>query len=95
LAIGLNVDALAGAASGMFNPETFSLDNGMQVVVIENHRAPVVSHWVWYKVGTADSPPGKSGLPHFLEHLMFKGTEVIAPGDFSKMWLATAATTTP
>jgi zinc protease len=85
LAIGLNVDALAGAASGMFNPETFSLDNGMQVVVIENHRAPVVSHWVWYKVGTADSPPGKSGLPHFLEHLMFKGTEAIAPGDFSKI----------
>ncbi len=85
VALGLNVDALAASATGMFNPDSFSLDNGMQVVVIENHRAPVVSHWVWYKVGTADSPIGKSGLPHFLEHLMFKGTEEIAPGDFSKI----------
>ena len=57
----------------------------MQVVVVENHRAPVVAHWVWYKVGTADSPPGKSGLPHFLEHLMFKGTGEIPPGEFSKI----------
>ena len=78
---------LAGPASaeGVFDPTTFTLDNGMQVVVVENHRAPVVAHWVWYKVGTADSPYGKSGLPHFLEHLMFKGTDVIPPGDFSKI----------
>jgi zinc protease len=68
----------------MFDPETFELDNGMQVVVVTNRRAPVVSHWVWYKVGTADSPPGKSGLPHFLEHLMFKGTEDLEPGEFSR-----------
>ena len=61
------------------------LDNGMQVVVVANHRAPVVAHWVWYKVGTADSPPGKSGLPHFLEHLMFKGSGTIPPGEFSKI----------
>ena len=72
-------------ASGVFHPETFMLDNGMEVVVVENHRAPVVAHWVWYKVGTADSPPGKSGLPHFLEHLMFKGTGEIPPGEFSKI----------
>ncbi|HRY23560.1 MAG: pitrilysin family protein [Geminicoccaceae bacterium] len=85
MATGLNLAAEAGAPMGMFHPQTFTLDNGMQVVVIENHRAPVVSHWVWYKVGTADSPPGKSGLPHFLEHLMFKGTEAIAPGEFSKI----------
>ena len=85
LAIGLNLNPGAAAATGMFNPDTFTLDNGMQVVVIENHRAPVVSHWVWYRVGTADSPPGKSGLAHFLEHLMFKGTEAIPPGDFSKI----------
>ncbi len=85
MTIGLNVDAIAASGSGMFHPDTFMLDNGMQVVVIENHRAPVVSHWVWYKVGTADSPIGKSGLPHFVEHLMFKGTETIAPGDFSKI----------
>ena len=73
------------AAAGVFHPETFMLDNGMQVVVVANHRAPVVAHWVWYKVGTADSPPGKSGLPHFLEHLMFKGTGAIPPGEFSKI----------
>lgn len=74
-----------GASASVFNPETFTLDNGMEVVVIPNHRAPVVSHWVWYRVGTADSPLGSSGLPHFLEHLMFKGTETIAPGEFSKI----------
>jgi zinc protease len=85
VAIGLNLEAVAASATGMFHPDSFTLDNGMQVVVIENHRAPVVSHWVWYKVGTADSPPGKSGLPHFLEHLMFKGTETIPPGEFSKI----------
>ena len=71
-------------ADGVFHPETFSLDNGMEVVVVANRRAHVVSHWVWYRVGTADSPPGLSGLPHFLEHLMFKGTANIPPGEFSK-----------
>jgi zinc protease len=82
----LGLDLAAGApASGVYHPETFMLDNGMQVVVIPNRRAPVVAHWVWYKVGTADSPPGKSGLPHFLEHLMFKGSGAIPPGEFSKI----------
>ncbi len=73
------------AGSGFFHPTTFILDNGMEVVLVENHRAPVVSHWVWYRVGAADSPPGKSGLAHYLEHLMFKGTERIPPGMFSKI----------
>jgi zinc protease len=73
------------AAAAVFNPETFTLDNGMQVVVVTNRRAPVVSHHVWYKVGSADSPLGKSGLPHFLEHLMFKGTRTLAPGEFSRI----------
>lgn len=72
-------------ADGVFHPETCQLDNGLDVVLVQNHRAPVVSHWLWYRVGTADSPPGKSGLPHFLEHLMFKGTERIPPGQFSKI----------
>ncbi|MFO1069196.1 MAG: pitrilysin family protein [Geminicoccaceae bacterium] len=70
---------------GLFHPATFTLANGMECVVVSNHRAPVVAHMVWYRVGTADSPPGKSGLPHFLEHLMFKGTASIAPGEFSKV----------
>jgi zinc protease len=74
-----------GGREGVFHPETFELDNGLQVVVVSNHRAPVVAHWMWYRVGTADSPVGKSGLPHFLEHLMFKGTGSIPPGEFSKI----------
>ena len=77
---------LAGAAQAqVFDPTTFVLDNGMEVVVIENHRAPVVSHMVWYKAGAADEPAGKSGIAHYLEHLMFKGTETRAPGEFSRI----------
>ena len=70
--------------AGVFDPQTFTLDNGMQVVVIPNHRAPVVSHMVWYRAGAADEPPGKSGVAHFLEHLMFKGTEAVPAGEFAK-----------
>nr|WP_245306337.1 pitrilysin family protein [Roseovarius aestuariivivens] len=62
---------------------TFTLDNGMDVVVIEDHRAPVVSHMVWYRAGSADEKPGVSGVAHFLEHLLFKGTEKMEPGEFS------------
>lgn len=61
----------------------FQLDNGMDVVVIEDHRAPVVVHMVWYRVGSADEPPGKSGIAHFLEHLMFKATDELASGELS------------
>ena len=63
----------------------FRLDNGMQVVVIPDTRAPVVTHMVWYKVGAADEPAGASGIAHFLEHLMFKSTEKIPIGEFSKI----------
>ncbi|MCK6449486.1 MAG: insulinase family protein [Alphaproteobacteria bacterium] len=81
---------LAGLAAGpaaakVFEPETFMLANGMQVVVASNHRVPVVTHMVWYKVGSADEVPGKSGIAHFLEHLMFKGTKSVPPGEFSKI----------
>ncbi|MBM7068506.1 pitrilysin family protein [Actibacterium sp. 188UL27-1] len=62
---------------------TFSLENGMDVVVIADDRAPVVVHMVWYRVGAADEAPGQSGIAHFLEHLLFKGTESLAPGEFS------------
>ncbi len=61
------------------------LDNGLEVVVVPDRRAPVVTHMVWYRVGGADEPKGKSGIAHFLEHLMFKGTEKIPPGEFSKI----------
>jgi len=70
--------ASAGAAAG------FTLANGLQVVVIPDHRTPVVTHMIWYRVGAADEPPGKSGIAHFLEHLMFKGTTRNPAGRFSK-----------
>jgi zinc protease len=62
------------------NAVEFALGNGMQVVVIPDHRAPVVTHMVWYRVGAADETSGQSGIAHFLEHLMFKGTAA-HPGD--------------
>lgn len=64
---------------------SFSLDNGMEVVVIEDHRVPAVTHMVWYRAGSADEPPGDSGIAHFLEHLLFKGTDTLAPGEFSEV----------
>jgi len=68
----------------IFNAEEFMLENGMRVVVIPNHRIPVVMHMVWYAVGAADEPHGQSGVAHFLEHLMFKGSEGLASGEFSR-----------
>ena len=63
----------------------FTLENGMEAVVIEDHRAPVVVQMVWYRAGSADEARGKSGIAHYLEHLMFKGTDDLAPGEFSKI----------
>jgi zinc protease len=68
------------ASAGLFDAHMFQLSNGMQVVFIPDHRAPVVTHMLWYRVGSADETPGKSGLAHFFEHLMFKGT-TNRPGD--------------
>src|SRR5215470_9466806 len=65
-------------------PASFTLGNGLQVVVIPDHRTPVVTQMIWYKVGSADETPGKSGLAHFLEHLMFKGTAKHSVGEFSQ-----------
>lgn len=84
------------ALSAMFGPasigraappepvSSFTLDNGLQVVVIPDRRTPVVTQMIWYKVGSADETPGQSGLAHFLEHLMFKGTARHPAGEFSK-----------
>jgi zinc protease len=65
--------------------KTFTLKNGLQVVVIPDHRAPVVTHMVWYKVGAADEPKGQAGIAHFLEHLLFKGTPKHPAGEFSRI----------
>jgi zinc protease len=66
-------------------PSHFTLANGLEVVVIPDHRTPVVTHMIWYKAGAADEPPGKSGIAHFLEHLMFKGTARNPAGKFSQI----------
>src|SRR6202049_3606905 len=66
--------ALAQTKVSSAPPGSFTLGNGLQVVVVPDHRTPVVTHMTWYKVGSADETPGKSGLAHFLEHLMFKGS---------------------
>lgn len=64
---------------------TYTLDNGMDVVVIEDHRAPAVVHMMWYRVGSADEPVGASGVAHYLEHLLFKATETMESGEFSRV----------
>ncbi len=77
--------SMPAAQALKLNVHRKTLANGMEVVVIPDHRAPVVTHMVWYRVGAADEPSGKTGLAHFFEHLMFKGTEKIAPGMFSRI----------
>ena len=79
-AIAMMVSAFAAHAEEV---TTYTLDNGMEVVVIEDTRAPVVVHMLWYKVGSADEPVGASGVAHFLEHLLFKATDVLESGEFS------------
>jgi len=79
-ALGFALTALGAQANTVTHG---TLDNGMDVVVIEDRRAPVVVHMVWYRVGAADEPQMKSGIAHFLEHLMFKGTDDLDPGEFS------------
>ena len=82
--VALIAGANAPRAAAAPNVTTFKLANGLEVVVIPDRRTPVVTHMLWYKVGAADEPPGKSGIAHFLEHLLFKGTEKNPAGKFSK-----------
>lgn len=74
--------APAAAQTGV-HMESFTLKNGLEVIVIPNHRIPAVSHMIWYRVGAADDPPGKSGLAHFVEHMMFQGSPGLKPGEFA------------
>ncbi|MGI6851078.1 M16 family metallopeptidase [Mesorhizobium sp. 1B3] len=80
--VGLVPAAQAETARATPSVTDFKLDNGLEVVVIPDHRAPIVTQMVWYKVGSADEPAGKSGIAHFFEHLMFKGTKKHAAGEF-------------
>jgi len=76
---------LSSAATAQHAVSTKTLENGLEVVVIEDHRAPVAVHMVWYRAGSADEPRGTSGIAHYLEHLLFKGTDTLAPGEFSRI----------
>ncbi len=76
-------NAFAFSQSSGLSVSEYTLDNGTRVVVIPDRRAPVVTHMIWYKVGSADDPVGKSGIAHFLEHLLFKGTKTVPQGVFS------------
>ena len=81
----MSVAAVAAEKAPSDRVSEFTLANGLQVVVVPDHRAPVVTQMVWYKAGATDEPPGSSGIAHFLEHLMFKGTDRIPTGQFSKI----------
>lgn len=71
------------AQAAVFNPVTATLANGLQIIIVPNHLAPVVHQMVWYKVGSSDEVLGKTGLAHYLEHLMFRGTKLVPDGAFS------------
>ena len=70
------------AAAGLFGAQEFWLDNGLQVIVVENHRVPIIKHMLWYKSGATDEALGKGGSAHLLEHLMFRGTKEVKAQEF-------------
>ncbi|GAA5098425.1 M16 family metallopeptidase [Wohlfahrtiimonas larvae] len=79
----LATTAIAGQDMTTNNTHEFTLDNGLKLIVREDHRAPVAVTMVWYKVGSVDEPRGKGGLSHMLEHMMFKGTPTLKPNEHS------------
>ncbi len=87
--VALSAAAAASAAAqgeaAAVKASRYTLTNGLTLVVIPDHRAPVVTHMVWYRVGGADDPPGLSGAAHFFEHLMFRGTKEVPNGELSKI----------
>ena len=85
LILSLTLSLSTSTRTGVFDPAHFTLENGLEVVVVSDHRAPVVTQMVWYRVGAADEGLGKSGIAHFLEHLMFKGTDKLGPGEASRI----------
>lgn len=76
----------AGAANAaIFKAEEFTLDNGLRVVVVENHKAPLVKHMLWYQVGAVDEFHGRGGSAHLLEHLLFRGTKKVSGDEFNRI----------
>jgi zinc protease len=84
VALAVGLIAHTGHAAPAPKVSYYKLENGLELVVIPDRRTPVVTHMVWYKVGSADEPPGRSGIAHFLEHLLFKGTKKNPAGSFSQ-----------
>ncbi|MBM3546168.1 MAG: insulinase family protein [Alphaproteobacteria bacterium] len=86
LLLALAVLGFANSVSAqVYRPETFTLANGLEVVVVDNPRVPAVAVMLWYRIGSADEPLGKGGIAHFLEHLMFKGTPATGPGEYARV----------
>ena len=73
----------AEAAPGAGTPFETTLSNGLKIIVKEDHRAPTIAHMVWYRAGSIDEVNGTTGVAHLLEHMMFKGTKTVPPGEFS------------
>lgn len=84
-AIAVLAAGAVGPAAGQQDPKVFqfALQNGMQVIVVPDHRAPIVTQMLWYRVGAVDDPPGVSGLAHFFEHMMFRGTAKVPGNQFA------------
>ena len=87
LALATLLPAVAGASTpkGMVEVREEVLDNGLKVLLLENHRSPAVTFQVWYRVGSRNEVDGKSGMAHFLEHMLFKGTDKVAPEEYARI----------
>ena len=75
----------AEVTSPQVETQEFTLSNGLRLIVREDHRAPTVAHMVWYRAGSMDEVNGKTGVAHVLEHMMFKGTDKVKTGEFSRL----------
>ena len=80
------------AEAKLFNAEEFTLDNGLRVVVIENHKAPLIKHMIWYRAGAVDEQFGKGGSAHLLEHLMFRGSKRLKTANIIGLCMKTVQT---
>ncbi len=85
MALAMIASLTCRAEAAVFYPETYKLANGLQVIIVQNRLSPAVAQMVWYKVGAVDDPAGHSGLAHYLEHMMFKGTQNVPSGAFSAL----------
>lgn len=81
----LSVQLSLAAGETVPNTQEFTLSNGLKLIVREDHRAPTVAHMVWYRAGSMDEVNGRTGVAHVLEHMMFKGTEKVKAGEFSRL----------